>query len=39
MNARVEGMTTPEALELIGQDPYATTTHPFNTDPASGEAS
>ncbi|MQM27783.1 aa3-type cytochrome oxidase subunit II [Glycomyces albidus] len=39
VDARVDGASTPEALELIGQEPYATTTHPFDTDPASGEAS
>lgn len=39
VNARVEGASTPEALELIGQEPYATTTHPFDTDQATGEAS
>ncbi|GAA2123863.1 cytochrome c oxidase subunit II [Glycomyces algeriensis] len=42
VNARVEGMSTPEALELIGftgDDRYATTTHPFDTDQATGEAS
>lgn len=33
------GMTTPEALEAIGQDPYAITTKPFDTKPSSGEAS
>ena len=38
MNARVEALT-PEALELIGQEPNATTTHPFDTDQATGEAS
>ncbi len=39
VNARVEGATTPEALVLIGQEPLATTTHPFNTDTSTGEAS
>lgn len=34
-----EGMTTPEALEAIGQEPYAVTTKPFDTKPNSGEAS
>lgn len=29
--AKVSGMSTPEALSSIGQAPYATTTHPFNT--------
>ncbi|GAB3227639.1 cytochrome c oxidase subunit II [Glycomyces halotolerans] len=36
---RVDGATTPEALEAIGQDPYANTTDVFQTDPNSGEAS
>lgn len=39
IDARVEGLSTPDALELIGQERYATTTHTFDTDPASGEAS
>lgn len=39
VDARVEGASTPEALEMIGQEQYATTTSPFQTDPASGEAS
>jgi len=34
-----DGLSTPEALEAIGQDPYATTTKPFDTKPNSGEAS
>jgi cytochrome c oxidase subunit II len=28
---RQSGMSTPEALQAIGQSPYATTTHPFKT--------
>ncbi|THV42587.1 cytochrome c oxidase subunit II [Glycomyces buryatensis] len=39
IDARVDGASTPEALEAIGQDPFATTTDVYNTDPASGEAS
>nr|WP_277605546.1 cytochrome c oxidase subunit II [Glycomyces sp. L485] len=39
IDERVGGATTPEALEAIGQDPYATTTNTFDTDPNSGEAS
>ncbi|WP_199034976.1 aa3-type cytochrome oxidase subunit II [Glycomyces salinus] len=39
VDARVDGATTPEALEAIGQEPYATTSNTFNTDPNSGEAS
>nr|WP_255672180.1 cytochrome c oxidase subunit II [Glycomyces amatae] len=39
VDARVDGASTPEALEMIGQEPYAFTTTPFDTDPASGEAS
>lgn len=39
VDARVAGSTTPEALEMIGQDPTASTTDTFNTDPNSGEAS
>lgn len=30
--AKKAGQSTPEALQAIGQAPYATTTHPFNTD-------
>jgi cytochrome c oxidase subunit 2 len=33
------GMTTPEALHDIGQDPYATTTHPFPTKRTSDASS
>ncbi|WP_415647795.1 cytochrome c oxidase subunit II [Stackebrandtia soli] len=36
---RVDGMSTPEALEAIGQEPFATTTKPFDTKPNSGKAS
>ncbi|GAB3644523.1 cytochrome c oxidase subunit II [Glycomyces tarimensis] len=39
VDARVDGASTPEALESIGQEPYSTTTNTFNTDPNSGEAS
>lgn len=34
-----DGMTTPEALEAIGEEPYATTTQPFDTKPNSGTVS
>jgi cytochrome c oxidase subunit 2 len=37
--ARKQGMSTPDALESIGQPPLATTTHPFDTDPAKRSAS
>ncbi|MGC9667246.1 cytochrome c oxidase subunit II [Planosporangium sp. 12N6] len=30
--ARQQGMSTPEALESIGEKPFATTTHPFPAD-------
>jgi cytochrome c oxidase subunit 2 len=30
--AKKAGKSTPEALQAIGQSPYATTTKPFNTD-------
>ncbi|ADD43779.1 cytochrome c oxidase subunit II [Stackebrandtia nassauensis] len=33
------GKSTPEALEAIGEDPYATTTKPFDTKPNSRKAS
>jgi cytochrome c oxidase subunit 2 len=33
------GMSTPEALQDIGQAPFATTTHPFNTDRTARSAS
>ncbi len=42
IQARKAGMSTPEALGAIGFDEqhrFATTTHPFNTDPASRSAS
>ncbi len=39
LDERINGATTPEALEAIGQEPYAVTTNTFNTDPASGVAS
>jgi cytochrome c oxidase subunit II len=29
--AKVAGLSTPQALQSIGQAPYAVTTHPFNT--------
>jgi cytochrome c oxidase subunit 2 len=34
-----KGMSTPDALRDIGQAPYATTTHPFNTDRTARKAS
>jgi cytochrome c oxidase subunit 2 len=39
IEARKAGMSTPEALKSIGQEPLAITTHPFNTDPARRGAS
>ncbi len=39
IEARKSGMSTPEALKSIGQQPLAITTHPFNTDPARRGAS
>jgi cytochrome c oxidase subunit 2 len=36
---REEGMSTAEALEAIGENPYATTTQPFDTKPNTGKAS
>jgi cytochrome c oxidase subunit II len=33
-----QGMTTPQALQAIGEPPYATTTHPFNTSRTSENA-
>jgi cytochrome c oxidase subunit II len=37
--AKRVGQSTPDALSGIGQQPYAVTTHPFNTDRAEREAS
>jgi cytochrome c oxidase subunit 2 len=37
--ARKQGMSTPDALKSIGQSAFATTTHPFNTDPTKRSAS
>jgi cytochrome c oxidase subunit 2 len=37
--ARKQGLSTPDALKSIGEQPFATTTHPFNTDPTSRSAS
>ncbi len=37
--AKKAGKSTPEALQSIGEAPFATTTHPFNTDPAARTAS
>lgn len=39
IDERVNGASTPEALEAIGQEPYATETNTFDTAPDSGEAS
>jgi cytochrome c oxidase subunit II len=39
LDARAQGLTTPEALESIGHEPYAIKTNPFGTDPTSREAS
>jgi len=33
INAKKAGQSTQEALQTIGQDPLATTTHPFDTKP------
>jgi cytochrome c oxidase subunit II len=37
--ARKQGLSTPEALKKIGQQGFATTTHPFDTDPVKRSAS
>jgi cytochrome c oxidase subunit 2 len=37
--AKRAGQSTPDALSSIGQQPYAVTTHPFDTDRAKREAS
>jgi cytochrome c oxidase subunit 2 len=37
--ARKRGLTNPDALRAIGQDPFATTTHPFKTQRNTGTAS
>ncbi len=39
IDERIDGATTAEALVAIGQEPLATTTNTFDTDPASGAAS
>jgi cytochrome c oxidase subunit 2 len=40
IKAKRTGLSTPDALRAAGdKDPYATTTKPFNTDPASRTAS
>jgi cytochrome c oxidase subunit II len=36
--AKRTGMSTPEALQSIGQQPFATTTFPFDTSPTVGSA-
>jgi cytochrome c oxidase subunit 2 len=37
--ARKQGLSTPEALKSIGEEPFATTTKPFDTDPRARKAS
>jgi cytochrome c oxidase subunit 2 len=37
--ARKQGLSTPDALKSIGEAPFSTTTHPFNTDPTKRSAS
>jgi cytochrome c oxidase subunit II len=37
--AKRAGQSTPDALRSIGEEPYAVTTHPFDTDRAKREAS
>jgi cytochrome c oxidase subunit II len=37
--AKRAGQSTPDALSSIGQEPYAVTTHPFDTDRAKRSAS
>jgi cytochrome c oxidase subunit 2 len=39
LQARRSGMSTPQALASIGQEPLATKTKPFKTDPAQRSAS
>ncbi|HEY0485172.1 MAG TPA: cytochrome c oxidase subunit II [Mycobacteriales bacterium] len=39
LDARKRGLSNPDALRAIGQQPFATTTHPFNTSRTSGKAS
>jgi len=39
LELRAEGASTPEALEAIGEEPYAVTTRPFDTERDSREAS
>ena len=40
LTAKQQGMSTPDALKAAGdQDPYATTTKPFNTDRTARTAS
>jgi cytochrome c oxidase subunit II len=36
ISAKAKGMTTPQALEAIGEKPYATTTQPFDTKRQAG---
>lgn len=39
LDAKKKGMSTPDALVLIGQEPLSTTTHPFGTDRGARTAS
>jgi cytochrome c oxidase subunit 2 len=39
LDARKRGLSNPDALRAIGQEPFATTTHPFNTSRTSKTAS
>ncbi len=39
ITAKRAGSSTPDALSSVGEEPYAVTTHPFDTDRAKREAS
>jgi cytochrome c oxidase subunit 2 len=39
LDARKQGLSNPDALRAIGQEPFATTTHPFNTKRDTRQAS
>jgi cytochrome c oxidase subunit 2 len=39
LDARKQGLSNPDALRAIGQEPFATTTHPFNTKRNTRQAS
>ncbi|HEY0359681.1 MAG TPA: cytochrome c oxidase subunit II [Mycobacteriales bacterium] len=39
LGARKQGLSNPDALRAIGQQPFATTTHPFNTKRDTRQAS